>query len=1547
MCNICEILLQISQKEEIMNFKQKNRVRHVFALLLSVVMVVSLFAGNTVSVFAASSIAVPSWAENRLYFHTIANDTTDSHAWAVMESASTSTGSTPEIGSYSSSSTFRVFLPATAKNSDGTYLVYNNYGSDITIGGKTIGSGKTGYVSASANTVRIGSNSTCTLKIYTSNAEENVYFTHSGSNTKNKWSGTVDSSSDYVSALGLDWSKNSKSDAVVTNGNVTLVQADGTIDTTQTLKQIKGRGNTTWSNTNKKSWNFTLNDEKVSVGGMKKGKKYSLLANFQDPSLSRNRLLYDLADSVGIPYASDSRYADVYMDGLYIGSYLLTQKHDDLADLQDPVYSNGSVQDTDFIIELACGTQGDDFEITPGNGSGIISVTAPEPTNDSEKSALKSFIKGKYDALYNAINSSSTTYEELSKLADVESLAKIYLINELGKNFDSGVSSFYLTYENGKFYASPAWDYDNSLGNANYSGISDYKSTSGNWCNQWKGNSQSYNGNFVYRMAKNAVILDVARACWYGTSQNDTTSFVYNINKFANGTSTQATLGKNTGLLSKKYYAAVLGSSAYNNSKKWSIVPNSWCGGHTKLTMYTMDYDDLYKKLDTMDYSVSSSVSLSSSTRYYEEYAISTSSNSGGQYEFAADYMISRAAWMSKNMLQTSKSYSLTGNTIGWTSSLTEYKLSLKDKTSKIYGITNIDASLVTGYFKLNDGSAYIGPSGSSDVEITTATTYDSQKAYCVTGSISGATKAYKFSNPDSWSKVSVYYRPSDGKIWIAQYVEAAKVETIVAFNYDNTGKTAETDLDEYADSADSYTYLATTGNATLTGSVSGSAKKHLEWSSDDYDNAKGTAAGIVPVFGASASNPWASNANVTVQLSTKGYTDLTLSLQLGATKKGPANYVFYVTDGTSKEKLGTYTLSDNKTMCDVSFDIPATYANKDNVSILVQLANTTAINGNDIVGATGGEFAINNIEVKGKNNGSSPIVTPTPTVSTPTPSPVTPTPTVVVGTNKAVVYYQRSSSTSWTDAYIHYKVDNGTWTKSPGVKMEKVSAGYWAYTIDLGTQTGATVCFNNGNGTWDSNSSANYKVEVGTSLVTNGTVTKMGDVTPTPTVSTPTPSPVTPTPTVVVGTNKAVVYYQRSSSTSWTDAYVHYKVNGTWTKSPGVKMDKISAGYWMYTIDLGTATEATLCFNNGNGTWDNNSKANYTVEVGTSLVTNGTVTKMGDVTPTPTVTPTVTPTITPIVTPSATPEYTDYVTIAFDNSVSEWDNVYAYVWNSTTDAKVFTAAYITGKTAVFNITGSYKNIIFKNTEADWDQQTADLTLPAYTTSTEGKCFTPNSAKNKSEGTWGNSSVLTGRIAIVPSVLADKDTVAVGDTVKFTMTAEYENGNYKNSRYLTFTYEDGTTETLNSYDTSSYATLFEKVADYTHTYSWTPKKTGKVKVTYSVSEYEDHTENSQAITLDVKAASNTVKVYYKNSSWSKAYIHYKVNGSWTSVPGVQMQSSDRSDYTWMYTIDLGDTTSATVCFNNGNNSWDSNNSANYSVGTGEYAISGQKVTKLN
>ena len=86
---------------------------------------------------------------------------------------------------------------------------------------------------------------------------------------------------------------------------------------------------------------------------------------------------------------------------------------------------------------------------------------------------------------------------------------------------------------------------------------------------------------------------------------------------------------------------------------------------------------------------------------------------------------------------------------------------------------------------------------------------------------------------------------------------------------------------------------------------------------------------------------------------------------------------------------------------------------------------------------------------------------------------------------NTVVVYYNRGTGTSWTDAYVHYKVNKGTWTTAPGVKMTKISAGYWKCTIDLGKETGATLCFNNGNGTWDSNGGNNYTCTKGTYNVT------------------------------------------------------------------------------------------------------------------------------------------------------------------------------------------------------------------------------------------------------------------------------------------------------------------------------------------------------------------------------------------------------------------------------------------------------------------------------
>ena len=129
---------------------------------------------------------------------------------------------------------------------------------------------------------------------------------------------------------------------------------------------------------------------------------------------------------------------------------------------------------------------------------------------------------------------------------------------------------------------------------------------------------------------------------------------------------------------------------------------------------------------------------------------------------------------------------------------------------------------------------------------------------------------------------------------------------------------------------------------------------------------------------------------------------------------------------------------------------------------------------------------------------------------------------------------------------------------------------------------------------------------------------------------------------------------------------------------------------------------------------------------------------------------------------------------------------------------------------------------------------------------------------------------------------------------------------------------------------------------------WTPEKAGDYTIYLSLED-----ENGIRITKEKKCTvtkpdTNTATVYYANSSWNNAYIHYKVgNGSWTSVPGVKMEESSAQDgYTWRYDIDLGEESNATVCFNNGNNVWDSNNGANYTVSKGTYGIKNGSVTEL-
>lgn len=190
-----------------------------------------------------------------------------------------------------------------------------------------------------------------------------------------------------------------------------------------------------------------------------------------------------------------------------------------------------------------------------------------------------------------------------------------------------------------------------------------------------------------------------------------------------------------------------------------------------------------------------------------------------------------------------------------------------------------------------------------------------------------------------------------------------------------------------------------------------------------------------------------------------------------------------------------------------------------------------------------------------------------------------------IVPENTVTIYYKSNNTT-----YMHYRIGSGTWTNAPGVLMNdsNLYSGYKTLTVDLGSETALSACFNDGNGNWDNNNKQDYHFTPGSYQIKNGTVTE----------GVPAESH-----------NTITLYYK----TNWTNTYIHYKAgNGSWTNAPGVKMsDSEYSGYKKIILNIEDATTLTCCFNDGSGNWDSNGSKNYYLDsINSFTIENGTITE-------------------------------------------------------------------------------------------------------------------------------------------------------------------------------------------------------------------------------------------------------------------------------------------------------------------------------------------------
>lgn len=92
---------------------------------------------------------------------------------------------------------------------------------------------------------------------------------------------------------------------------------------TQKMK-IRGRGNSTWSHP-KKPYQLKFG-EKTPMLNMAEDKKWLFLAEYSDKSLIRNKISLDLGAMSRLAYTPKGEYAEVFLNGKYNGTYLITQK---------------------------------------------------------------------------------------------------------------------------------------------------------------------------------------------------------------------------------------------------------------------------------------------------------------------------------------------------------------------------------------------------------------------------------------------------------------------------------------------------------------------------------------------------------------------------------------------------------------------------------------------------------------------------------------------------------------------------------------------------------------------------------------------------------------------------------------------------------------------------------------------------------------------------------------------------------------------------------------------------------------------------------------------------------------------------------------------------------------------------------------------------------------------------------------------------------------------------------------------------------------------
>lgn len=317
--------------------------------------------------------------------------------------------------------------------------------------------------------------------------------------------------SDDPSAQGRDFVDASKSN--IATAQMLLVDKDGKAVYDGALTQLKARGNTTFTVAEKKSYQIKLGKKSDLVACGEKVKTWTLLAGYNDATLLHDKLFKDLAASLGMPYTAASDWVDLYYDGVYRGTYLVSEKNAvnktgvNITDMEDAYAGVNAGYGSNMTTATAENKYGQTYQYTTGltepenitggyllelNGtklsgtpepkydeaSGFITgkgsamnVKSPEWCGKDAMAYISEYYQEFEDAVYaqdadgNYTGYNAETGKYYYEYCDLTSLVQAYLLQSLSGNSDAFYSSlFFYKDADGPMYAGPVWDMEMTCG---------------------------------------------------------------------------------------------------------------------------------------------------------------------------------------------------------------------------------------------------------------------------------------------------------------------------------------------------------------------------------------------------------------------------------------------------------------------------------------------------------------------------------------------------------------------------------------------------------------------------------------------------------------------------------------------------------------------------------------------------------------------------------------------------------------------------------------------------------------------------------------------------------------------------------------------------------------------------------------------------------------------------------------------------------------------------------------------------------------------------